>query len=72
MFAHEKRRSLVRRAFVSLGGGDVSAMSEGRIARVGEHLCIRMDLTIDMSTAGHPGTLSSQVLYGIHVTIGNE
>jgi len=72
MGAHEKRRTLVRRALVTLGGGDVSAMSEGRITRVGKHLCIRMDLTIDMSAAGDPGTLSSQVLYGIHVTIGNE
>ena len=62
MCAHEKRRTLVRRALVTLGGGDVSAMSKGRIARVGKHLCIRMDLTIDMGTAGDPGTLSPQVL----------
>ena len=62
MCAHEKRRALVRWALVTLGGGDVPAMSEGRIARVGKHLYIRMDLTIDMGTAGDSGTLFSQVL----------
>ena len=59
MSAHEKRRTLVCRAFVGLSGGDVSAMSEGRITRVGKHLYIRMDLTINMSTARNPRTLFS-------------